>query len=234
MDARTNICQLQREKLDISSTKSIYILNAHSCFENLNILIRHLVEYYKDTMNRPKILALCFGLAIILFLCSLYHASQHSTKLASLNDNFIFFLMLLGLLILILIRRKKSLRIAAAAMLGLLSYLVWFSTIALTEYTNMSLGEQRAAALLLWCLGLYLVISKSTGVRRRKQFTQLVKNEVIHNQKNRCATCKRKLRLYGSNFDHVNGDRSDNRFSNCKALCIPCHRRKHANNGSFR
>src|SRR5919108_3373886 len=114
-------------------------------------------------MYRPKIFALC--LTIILFLLSLYHASQHSTKLATLNDNFIFFLMLLGLLILILIRRKKSLRIAAAAMLGLLSYLVWFSTIALTEYTNMSLGEQRAAALLLWCLGLYLVISKSTGVR---------------------------------------------------------------------
>ena len=55
----------------------------------------------------------------------------------------------------------------------------------------------------------------------------LVKREVIHKQKNRCATCKRKLVPYVANFHHVNGDRSDNRLSNCKALCIPCHRRKH-------
>lgn len=176
-------------------------------------------------------LMLYFGLTIMLFLLSPYYAGQHSIKLATLNDDSIFCIMLLGLLLLILIKRKRSIRIAAAAMLGLLSYLVWFSTIPLTEYTNMTLSEQRAAALLLWCLALYLLISKSTAVRRRKQFTQLVKNEVIHNQKNRCAICKRKLGPYGSNFDHVNGDRSDNRFSNCKALCIPCHRRKHARNG---
>ncbi|MGB8934699.1 MAG: HNH endonuclease signature motif containing protein [Candidatus Nitrosopolaris sp.] len=69
---------------------------------------------------------------------------------------------------------------------------------------------------------------KSHKVRKRKQFPQLVKREVIHKQKNRCAICKRKLGQYGSDFHHANGDRSDNRLSNCKALCIPCHRRKHA------
>lgn len=170
----------------------------------------------------------------MLFLLSLYYASQHSTKIATLNDNFLFCLMLLGLLILLLIKRKRSIRIAAGGILCLLSYLAWFSTIPLTEYTNMTPGEQRTAALLLWCLAFFLLISKSSGVRRRRQFTQLVKNEVIHNQKNRCASCKRKLGTYGSNFHHVNGDRSDNRFSNCKALCIPCHKRKHARNSSLR
>lgn len=185
-------------------------------------------------MYRPKMLVLYFGLTIVLFLLSLYHASQHSTNFATLNDNFLFCMMLLGLLLLILIKRKSSIRIAAGATLGLLSYLAWFSTIPLPEYTNMTLDEQKTAALLLWFLALFLLISKSSGARRRKQFTQLVKHEVIHNQKNRCAICKRKLEPYGSNFHHVNGDRSDNRFSNCKALCIPCHRRKHSGNSSLR
>ena len=185
-------------------------------------------------MYSPKMLVLYSGLTLTLFLLSMYYASQHPTKVATLNDNLFFGMMLLGLLILILIKRKRSIRIAAGAILGLLSYLAWFSTILLTENTNITLDEQRIAALLLWCLALFLLISKSSGARKRKQFTQLVKHEVIHNQKNRCANCKRKLGPYGSNFHHVNGDRSDNRFSNCKALCIPCHRRKHAPNSSLR
>jgi 5-methylcytosine-specific restriction endonuclease McrA len=28
-------------------------------------------------------------------------------------------------------------------------------------------------------------------------------------------------------LDHKNGDRSNNKPSNCQVLCVPCHRRKH-------
>ena len=39
---------------------------------------------------------------------------------------------------------------------------------------------------------------------------------------------ERKLVAYDVDFDHKNGDRSNNKLSNCQVLCVPCHRRKHA------
>jgi Na+/proline symporter len=173
-------------------------------------------------MYRNQRLVLYALLTITLVLLSLYHL------LVSIDSSSFFCMMLLGLLILIWIKRKKSTRIAIAAILGLLSYIAWFSTGPLTESSNLIPGEQRIIAVLLWGVALFLLILEPRRIRRRKHFTQLVKREVIHKQKNRCATCKRKLGPYVSNFHHVNGDRSDNRLSNCKALCIPCHRRKHA------
>jgi Na+/proline symporter len=173
-------------------------------------------------MHRNKRLVLYVLLTITLVLSSLYH------PMISIKSSFFFCVMLLGLLILIWIKRKKSTRITIGAILGLLSFLAWFSSGPLTEYSSLAPDEQKIIALLLWGVALVLLISEPSRIRRRKHFTQLVKREVIHKQKNRCATCKRKLEPYVSNFHHANGDRSDNRLSNCKALCIPCHRKKHA------
>jgi lysylphosphatidylglycerol synthetase-like protein (DUF2156 family) len=172
-------------------------------------------------MYRNQRLVLYAVLTITLVLLSLYRPG------VSIDSSSFFCMILLGLLILIWLKRKKSTRIAIGTILGLLSYLTWFSTGPLTESSNLTVGEQRIIALLLWGVALFLLISEPRRMRKRKHFTQLVKREVIHKQKNRCATCKRKLEPYVSNFHHVNGDRSDNRLSNCKALCIPCHRRKH-------
>jgi uncharacterized membrane protein YccC len=170
-------------------------------------------------MYRSQRLVLYAVLTITLVLLPLYHPG------ISIDSSSLFCMMLLGLLILIWIKRKKSARIAIGVILGLLSLLAWFSTGP--EYSNLALGEQRIIAILLWGVALFLLISEPRRIRMRKHFTELVKREVIHKQKNRCATCKRKLEPYVSNFHHVNSDRSDNRLSNCKALCIPCHRRKH-------
>ena len=178
-------------------------------------------------MYKDKWSVLFAGLTIALALVSLYYTGKQTIKNVSLDSDFFFCIMLLGLSIVIVIKRKKRIRIAIAAIVGLLSYFTWFSTVPLTAYSNMVPSEQRIVALLLLCFEL-LLISKSHKTRKRKQFPQLVKREVIHKQKNRCATCKRKLGPHGSDFHHANGDRSDNRFSNCKALCIPCHRRRHA------
>jgi len=179
-------------------------------------------------MNKDKRLVLYAGLTISLVLLSLYFASQQAIKIDSFDSNSFFCIMLLLLLILICIKRKRRIRIVIGAIVGLLSYFAWFSNLPLPEYNNLIPSEHRIVALVLWCFALLLLISKPRKARKRKQFTQLVKREVIHKQKNRCATCKRKLGPYESDFHHANGDRSDNKFSNCKALCIPCHRRKHA------
>jgi peptidoglycan/LPS O-acetylase OafA/YrhL len=165
-------------------------------------------------MYRNQRLVLYAVLTTTLVLLSLYHL------LVSIDSSSFFCMMLLGLLILIWIKRKKSTRIVIAAILGLLSYIAWFSTGPLTESANLILGEQRIIAVLLWGVALFLLILEPRRIRRRKHFTQLVKREVIHKQKNRCATCKRKLGPYVSNFHHVNGDRSDNRLSNCNAFRV--------------
>jgi len=139
-------------------------------------------------MYRNQRLVLYAVLTITLVLLSLYHL------LVSIDSSSFFCMMLL--LILIWIKRKKSTRIAIAAILGLLSYIAWFSTGPLTESSNLILGEQRIIAVLLWGVALFLLILERHRIRRRKHFTQLVKTEVIHKQKNRCATCKRKRGPY--------------------------------------
>ncbi len=57
--------------------------------------------------------------------------------------------------------------------------------------------------------------------KERKDFPQYVKENVIRKQYNKCAHCKKFLNV--RDFDHKNGNRSDNRESNCQALCPNCH-----------
>jgi peptidoglycan/LPS O-acetylase OafA/YrhL len=180
-------------------------------------------------MYKDNKLVFYSGLIISLVLLTLYYSSQQTTKIVSFDSNSFFCILLLGLLILICIKRKKRVRVAIGTILGLASYTSWFSVVPLTGYNNNIIqGEQRITALLLWCFAVLILISISSKAGKRRQFAKLVKRKVIQKQKNRCANCKRKLGPYGLDFHHANGDRSDNIFSNCKALCIPCHRRKHA------
>jgi|tagenome__1003787_1003787.scaffolds.fasta_scaffold19752888_1 hypothetical protein len=68
------------------------------------------------------------------------------------------------------------------------------------------------------------------GAPNRKYFSEETKEQVLNRQKNRCAVCKKLLTIM--DFDHINGDRSDNAPSNCQALCPACHayKTRHHNN----
>jgi hypothetical protein len=57
--------------------------------------------------------------------------------------------------------------------------------------------------------------------KERKGFSQSVQQSVLRKQDHKCAHCKRLLNVV--DYDHKNGDRSDNRESNCQALCPNCH-----------
>ena len=59
---------------------------------------------------------------------------------------------------------------------------------------------------------------------KRKDFSESVKNQTIAVQWNRCNFCGINLDVF--NFDHIDGDRSNNLLSNCQALCPNCHARK--------
>ena len=114
-----------------------------------------------------------------------------------------------------------------AIILGFASCLSWFSSTAWWAEYDISPAEQKIIAVLLWIIAVIILVSRSTKKEKRRHFTQAVKRHVIRKQKGKCITCKRKLEAYGSDLHHKNGDRSNNKLSNCEVLCTPCHRRKH-------
>lgn len=57
--------------------------------------------------------------------------------------------------------------------------------------------------------------------KERRDFPEPVKEKVLERQHHRCADCHHVLST--TDWHHRNGNRSDNRESNCVALCPNCH-----------
>jgi hypothetical protein len=66
----------------------------------------------------------------------------------------------------------------------------------------------------------------SNTKRERKLFSAKVKHQILVAQKSRCAMCKGYMERLDREFDHKNGDCSNNKMSNYQALHTRCHRRK--------
>jgi len=60
--------------------------------------------------------------------------------------------------------------------------------------------------------------------QKRKEFSESTKKDVLLRQGYRCNSCK--MFLAERDFHHFNRNTSDNRSSNCEALCPNCHARK--------
>lgn len=63
--------------------------------------------------------------------------------------------------------------------------------------------------------------------KKRKSFSASQKNDILQSQNDKCVDCKSRFssRLR-PHFDHINGDREDNRTENGQALCANCHDQK--------
>lgn len=59
---------------------------------------------------------------------------------------------------------------------------------------------------------------------KRKQFSKRTRTLVLEYQQHRCKLCGKKSKIW--DFDHVDGNRSNNTISNCQALCPNCHAKK--------
>lgn len=126
------------------------------------------------------------------------------------------------------INRKTKLRAMIGMLLTITSTYVWLSSHSLPHY--LTTGQQKAIAISLLFIALAILYRGPARIKKqnRVSFPGGVKAVVLRRQKYRCAICKEKLELYGRDFHHKNGDRSNNKPSNCQVLCPQCHRRNHA------
>lgn len=60
--------------------------------------------------------------------------------------------------------------------------------------------------------------------KERRYFSAEVKRQVLKDQNYKCAICKINTGVW--DYDHKNGDKSNNKMSNCQALCPNCHAKK--------
>jgi hypothetical protein len=63
--------------------------------------------------------------------------------------------------------------------------------------------------------------NKRRKSRERKGFPKHVKESILRKQGHKCAHCRKLLNVV--DWDHKNGDRSNNQENNCQALCPNCH-----------
>ena len=92
---------------------------------------------------------------------------------------------------------------------------------------NPSIDWPRVSSVLL-VIFLIIIIAAVLKLRHRggkykdrHDFPDSIKEKVLDKQHHRCADCNRVLNVV--DWHHKNGDRSDNRESNCVALCPNCH-----------
>ena len=76
-------------------------------------------------------------------------------------------------------------------------------------------------------IALRIIEKDMSKPKARKNFSKVTKELVLKIQKNKCKACDRKSKNW--DFDHIDGDSSNNRLDNCQALCPNCHAKKTRN-----
>ena len=69
-----------------------------------------------------------------------------------------------------------------------------------------------------------VTIYNNKGKLKRKSFPPQIQELTLIKQAYICNICKERLDV--TNFDHIDGNRSNNSIANCEALCPNCHAKK--------
>ena len=76
-------------------------------------------------------------------------------------------------------------------------------------------------------IALRIIEKDMSKSKTRRNFTKSTKETILSEQKNKCKDCGKKPKNW--DFDHIDGDNSNNSLNNCQALCPNCHARKTRN-----
>ena len=82
-------------------------------------------------------------------------------------------------------------------------------------------------------------ITADTELRDRKKFSTETEKATFKKQGESCNNCQKKLGVVDGrpvhyDYDHIDGDPSNNHPSNCQALCLDCHRNKTAREKNYK
>lgn len=174
------------------------------------------------------------GIAIMIIATFIYQPYNKDLATGS-NQRYglSFFTWFLGLIItgLWLSKFEKNFRKKVSMLFAILGQvLLWFSIhLTLQMQSTKETYSLAAAAIFCWCIALLFAKIKRIGRYRsveRRNFNFAIQSKILDKQKNRCAKCKTDLTSKIVQFDHMDGDRSNNDESNCQALCSNCHSEK--------
>ena len=73
-------------------------------------------------------------------------------------------------------------------------------------------------------IGIIVIWKLTHRTKERRYFSTEVKRQILKNQDFKCAICKKNAGVW--DYDHKNGDKSNNKMTNCQALCPNCHAKK--------
>jgi hypothetical protein len=174
---------------------------------------------------------LAFSGIILIIGSSLLFAKSNQVTDPQKNDQDIqlLFLWLLGIALIIIWMRKERSDLLKISMvfvvLGqiMLWVLIWEPGNQNT-FDSITINQIGFIVIILWLIsGILVLIKKKKKYKyiERKEFPESLKEEILQKQKYKCGHYKTYLRV--REFDHKDGDRSNNDISNCQALCPTCH-----------
>jgi len=73
-------------------------------------------------------------------------------------------------------------------------------------------------------IGLRILEKSLSKPKTRHSFPKSIKAKTLGMQNHQCKACGKKLDV--KDFDHIDGNSSNNSLENCQALCLDCHRKK--------
>lgn len=76
-------------------------------------------------------------------------------------------------------------------------------------------------------IGLRILEKSMSKPKARRGFSKSIKDEVKRRQNYRCNGCGKKSDIW--DFDHIDGNSTNNSLDNCQALCPNCHAKKSRN-----
>jgi hypothetical protein len=103
------------------------------------------------------------------------------------------------------------------------------SSIKVIENLNWFDTEELVIISLLFLMiigGLLMCLFRALKKRKKKRrlFTAQTKRIVLKSQKFKCLICRTNVGIW--DYDHKDGNRGNNKLSNCQALCPICHAKK--------